>query len=84
MLDRAIKLQCAGRLVALRLRGVIYHGADHFTSRTITSRGVMWFHDGITTHSTSVRHGTLQDLPSGKDLHFSNGRKAVAAIYAVH
>ncbi|KAJ7451417.1 hypothetical protein FB451DRAFT_1051564, partial [Mycena latifolia] len=68
----------------LRLRGVIYHGAGHFTSRIITSGGIMWFHGSMTTRSTSVRHGMLQDLVSTRDLHFCNGRKAVAAIYAVH
>ncbi|KAJ7452026.1 hypothetical protein FB451DRAFT_1051022, partial [Mycena latifolia] len=85
VLDRLIKLRCADRTAVLRLRGVIYYGAAHFTARIITAGGVMWFHDGLATGKSTVRQGTLQDLTSGKELHFCNGRKAVAAIYyAVH
>ncbi|KAJ7285324.1 hypothetical protein C8J57DRAFT_1038335, partial [Mycena rebaudengoi] len=50
-----------------RLRGVVYHGGSHFTSRIVDSCGDVWFHDGITTKSTSVYGGTLESIssPSG-------------------
>jgi hypothetical protein len=31
-----------------KLRGVIYHSPDHFTSRFITESGSVWYHDGLT------------------------------------
>ncbi|KAJ7461454.1 hypothetical protein FB451DRAFT_1044504 [Mycena latifolia] len=83
ILDRTIKLNCAGRQVPLKLRGIIYHGAAHFTAQIITSSGSIWFNDGIATKGISVSHGSLSDLTSVKDLHICNRRKAVAAVYAV-
>lgn len=80
LLDSSLKLNCSGRKVTLKLRGIIYHGAAHFTSRLITPGGVAWFHDGITTGSTSILHGPVALIAS---LHHCDGRKAVAAVYAL-
>ncbi|KAJ7502491.1 hypothetical protein B0H11DRAFT_1712356 [Mycena galericulata] len=81
-IDSDIKLNCAGRRVSLKLRGVIYHGFKHFTARIITPGGGIWFHDGMTTRSSTVSHGNMRN--DSEALHFCEGRKAVAAIYALH
>ncbi|KAJ7086964.1 hypothetical protein C8R44DRAFT_539248, partial [Mycena epipterygia] len=47
--DRVLQFDSSGRLVRLRLRGIIYHGRAHFTSRFIDATGMVWFNDGITT-----------------------------------
>ena len=33
----------------LHLRGIFYHGNDHFTSKIVTTDGILWFNDGIST-----------------------------------
>ena len=35
-----------------KLHGIIYFSGEHFTSRIITSNGMVWFHDGIFTGSS--------------------------------
>ncbi|KAJ7229268.1 hypothetical protein C8J57DRAFT_1058075 [Mycena rebaudengoi] len=82
-LDPFISFMCNGTSVVLFLRGIVYHGASHFTSRIISSRGDIWFHDGITTMNTSKYEGNLKDLQSLSSLHECNGRNAVLAVYAV-
>jgi len=44
------------------LRGVIYYGSNHFTSRIISSTGQVWFHDGIVTGRSTEYEGTLEDV----------------------
>ncbi|KAJ7823110.1 hypothetical protein B0H13DRAFT_1659253 [Mycena leptocephala] len=43
----------------MRLRGIIYGGQGHFTSRFVDVHGYMWFHDGITTGSTCLPEANL-------------------------
>jgi hypothetical protein len=31
----------------LYLKGIVYHGENHFTSRIITKDGKIWFNDGL-------------------------------------
>ncbi|KAJ7482321.1 hypothetical protein B0H11DRAFT_1723950 [Mycena galericulata] len=82
-IDLSVKMRCNDKDAIFKLRGVIYHGLNHFTSRIVTTSGVMWFHDGITTGSTTTCHGRVRDFLSPADLHFCQGKKAVAAVYAV-
>jgi predicted RNA-binding Zn-ribbon protein involved in translation (DUF1610 family) len=43
--NHKIKLQSAdGESKMLYLRGIVYHGQNHFVSRIITPEGNMWFH----------------------------------------
>ncbi|KAJ7204255.1 hypothetical protein C8J57DRAFT_1542277 [Mycena rebaudengoi] len=71
-----------GEEVVLCLRGVVYHGGSHFTSRIVDSHGDVWFHDGITTRSTSVYEGNLGSISSLSGLHSHAGDSAILAIYA--
>jgi hypothetical protein len=48
-----------GQVTRYQLRGVVYHGANHFTSRIISANLQVWFHDGISTGSSMVHEGTL-------------------------
>ncbi|KAJ7245743.1 hypothetical protein C8J57DRAFT_1024812, partial [Mycena rebaudengoi] len=50
-----------GTSVQMKLRGVVYHGASHFTTRIVTPAADVWFHDGITTRGTSVYEGAVID-----------------------
>ena len=43
------------------LVGLIYFGADHFTSR-ITRGQTVWYHDGIATGATCIIEGQLSDI----------------------
>jgi hypothetical protein len=45
-----------------QLRGVIYYGSDHFTSRIISLTGQVWFHDGIITGRSTEYEGMLEDV----------------------
>ena len=44
-----IKVKAENNSGILGLRGTVYHGDNHFTSRFISSNGTIWYHDGITT-----------------------------------
>ncbi|KAJ7439586.1 hypothetical protein B0H11DRAFT_1751785 [Mycena galericulata] len=81
-IDPDIELNCAGRRVSLKLSGIIYHGSKHFAARIITPGGGIWFHDGITTRSSTMGHRNMGNMFEA--LHFSEGKKAVAAVYALH
>ena len=48
----------------LKLRGIVYHGNNHFTSRIISSEGHIWFHDGMSTGSTCEDDGYLHTMYS--------------------
>ncbi|KAJ7243464.1 hypothetical protein C8J57DRAFT_1083699 [Mycena rebaudengoi] len=53
-LDPVLRFNCDGhRVVVTKLRGMIYHRDEHFTSCMFTTDGNIWFHDGITTRSSS-------------------------------
>ncbi|KAJ7225157.1 hypothetical protein C8J57DRAFT_1093585, partial [Mycena rebaudengoi] len=38
------------------------HGDEHFTSRMFTTDGNIWFHDGITTRSSTRFEGNLRNI----------------------
>ncbi|EIW61752.1 uncharacterized protein TRAVEDRAFT_117359 [Trametes versicolor FP-101664 SS1] len=56
--ERSLRLEVNGRVRVWCLRGLIYWGADHFTSRFIDGEGRVWFHDGISTGSQCVLETT--------------------------
>ncbi|KAJ7831954.1 hypothetical protein B0H14DRAFT_2162560, partial [Mycena olivaceomarginata] len=45
------------------LRGIIYAGENHFTSRIIKENGAIWYHDGIATGRKCQYDGQLHSLP---------------------
>ncbi|KAJ7733308.1 hypothetical protein B0H16DRAFT_1468145 [Mycena metata] len=69
-------------ITTLKLRGVIYGGQSHFTCRYIQEDGTIWFNDGITTGSSCLREGKIQDLDDRLCLHRCGSNQAVAIIYA--
>ena len=54
------------------LRGIIYFGADHFTSRIITDQTLIWYHDGIETAADVDYKGTIGNV---QDLNTCRGKK---------
>jgi hypothetical protein len=70
-----------GKSTVLYLRGIVYHGAFHFTSRIISSEGDIWFNDGRTTGKTSEEDGHLSHTSDSR-LRTCRERDLVLAIYA--
>ena len=66
---------------ALKLKGLIYFGGFHFTCHIISNDGVIWFHDGMVTESTTVLDGKLDEMTS-EQLHTCRGKKLEIAVYA--
>jgi hypothetical protein len=56
------KIKFAGK--SLCLRGVVYYGNHHYTSRIIDEDRNVWFHDGISTGSSSQSHGSAAKVKS--------------------
>ena len=54
--------------MTFNLQGVVYLGGEHFVSRIINANGVIWFHDGITTHSSCICKGHIDQLPDDECL----------------
>jgi hypothetical protein len=51
-----------GKFTVLPLRGIIYSGGFHFTSRIITPGKEVWYHDGMVTRRNCVKKGHLTDF----------------------
>jgi hypothetical protein len=80
--DHQIELKNdSGESHILYLRGIVYHGHDHFVSRIITPEGNMWFHDGISTGKHCINDGHL-NVTSSEDLRHYQEKKLVLAVYA--
>ena len=75
-----IKFNVDDETKVLYLRGIVYHGNNHFTSRIITANGKIWYHDGITTGNICMNEGQLNT--SAIDLKNCQGKQLVLAIYA--
>jgi hypothetical protein len=43
---KTLKYEQEGEIVVLDVRGLIYHGDFHFTSRIIGTGGIVWYCDG--------------------------------------
>ena len=76
-----VKFVVNGEEVLLSLRGIIYHGDNHFTSRVFSSEGKVWFHDGITTKNKCIEDGQLDDK-SNNDLRYYEDQELVLAVYS--
>jgi hypothetical protein len=76
-----IKFKTDEETIILHLRGIIYHGENHFTSRIISSEGHIWYHDGITTGSTCNSDGHLKTTTDNLLRHCQK-KQLVMAIYA--
>ncbi|KAJ6474037.1 hypothetical protein C8R47DRAFT_987091 [Mycena vitilis] len=77
-----LTFEVQGAPVNMRLRGIVYGGQGHFTSRLISKHGDMWFHDGITTGKDCVSEVNFHALEDKLVLHNCGEKKAVCVIYA--
>jgi len=76
-----IKIKIEDEYRVLSLRGVIYHGNNHFCSRIISADGTIWYNDGIATGNNSIEDGHLSTT-SYEKLKTCNGKILVLAISA--
>ncbi|KAJ7030888.1 hypothetical protein C8F04DRAFT_961062 [Mycena alexandri] len=68
-------------MVISRLRGIIYGGDAHFTSRYISAQGSVWFHDGMTTARSYVEEGHIDSMDAASLVH-ARGKTALVLMYA--
>ncbi|KAJ6549428.1 hypothetical protein DFH09DRAFT_1502328 [Mycena vulgaris] len=80
-IEHKLRFDLEGTTRILLLRGVIYFGNIHFTSRIIGSDGRVWFHDGIGTGRACVDENYL-DSHRPAFLQSCRGRIPVALVYA--
>jgi hypothetical protein len=81
-ISKTIKVKDAsGKLTTLCLRGIVYLGGFHFTSRIVSPNKDVWYHDGMETKQKCIKDGNLSDY-TGKRLLSCRNRKASAVIYA--
>ena len=66
----------------LQLKGMVYHGDFYFTSHIVSSDGVVWFNDGITTGRQCKKDGDLETMSSRKVMN-CRGKKLVLEIYTL-
>src|ERR1700734_1386815 len=79
--SETLKFEQEGETVVLNVRGLIYHGDFHFTSRIIGTDGMVWYHDGMTTGSSCENEGDFDKL-SSKNLLKCKGKKLILVVYA--
>jgi len=60
------------------LKGIIYHGQYHFTSRLIDNAGGIWYHDGMTSGRECVYEGKWKDI---QDIYQASGERHQSSIY---
>ena len=70
-----------GEIKILNLRGIVYHGGYHFTSRIVSSEKKIWYHDGINTGKVCLKDGLLGNTSEDR-LRVCRGRDLVLAVYA--
>src|SRR6202050_5973387 len=81
-LSKTIGFKGDDGLKVLQLKGIVYHGDFHFTSCIVSSDGVVWFNDDITTGRQCKTDGDLETM-SSKKLMKCRGKKLVLAIYTL-
>jgi hypothetical protein len=65
----------------MHLRGVVYYGSHHYTSRIIDNEGHVWFHDGMITGKDMHSQGAAAKLKP-KDFSSCNSGKIALLVYA--
>ena len=64
-----------------KLRGVIYHGQNHFTCRYISKSRQVYYHDGV-NGSQCVYDGVISHVLNEDDLYSTRGRRAILFFYS--
>jgi len=67
--------------VHLHLRGVVYLGGYHFTSRVVSDDGTLWYHDGISTGHVCYTDGSLKST-TDQAMRSCREQQLVLAVYA--
>jgi hypothetical protein len=80
-INHLLEIPVDGEICTYDLRGIIYHGDDHFTARVVTCSQMVWFHDGLITKSSMEYDGLLSAFNESADLTSCRTKIAVAAIY---
>jgi hypothetical protein len=78
-----IKYMIDGKIINLKLKGLIYHGSFHFTSRIISKDGDVWYNDGKEMGRECIMEGHRK-LLSEEDWLMKNGRKLILSIYSLY
>ena len=65
----------------LHLKGVVYYGGYHFTSRFISESGITWYHNGMTTGRLFNKDKDIKSM-SDVDIRKCDNRFLVFAVYA--
>jgi len=79
--SKTLKFEQKDETVTIGVRGLIYHGDFHFTSRIIGTDGIVWYHDGMTTGSGCENEGDF-DKFSSKSMLKCKGKKLILVVYA--
>jgi hypothetical protein len=80
-ISKTLKFEQEGETVVLDVRGLIYHGDFHFTSRIIGIDGNVWYHDGMITGSSCENEGDF-DKFSSRNLLKCKGKNLTLVVYA--
>jgi len=75
-----IKIKIGSKYKVLSLRGIVYHGSNHFCSWIISADGTIWYNDGITTGKNCIQDGHLSTM-SYEELKVCDGKELVLVIY---
>ena len=76
-----LKFTGAGKkTIKYHLRGLLYFGNFHFTSRIISPEGDVWYHDGMDMGSECRSQGHRKFM-NNQDWQTCQGRKLVTSIY---
>ncbi|KAJ7133229.1 hypothetical protein C8R44DRAFT_565621, partial [Mycena epipterygia] len=62
LIDPAINITTGETRHRYALRGIIYGGENHFTSRIVMPNGNVWYHDGIETGHKMVNEGSMHSM----------------------
>ena len=84
LIDNSFILSTNNLNLKYMLKGVIYHGANHFVARIVDSQGWIWYHDGMVTGNTCQRIMHLRDVPFPKWWNSCANRTASHVAYVLH
>ena len=59
--DRMLQFNVQGERCQYQLCAIAYFGGEHFVCRLISPDGHVWFHDGITSGTSTVYQGLVND-----------------------
>ncbi|KAJ6467367.1 hypothetical protein C8R45DRAFT_838606 [Mycena sanguinolenta] len=87
IINRTLSVRMGETSTNYMLRGVVYLGSNHFTSRIVRANGECWYHDGQRTGSHLESDGNLVDHSAGylwrRQYDGEIAQLAVGALYAM-